>query len=292
MVRGVGILLGLLACWMSTFATCSAQVMVQPNFKTLPLGSDTLCFTYRFVPNDTIDYFVEAADSIIFPGDPLVLRIRSEQIRFVCDSVTANGVYHLRTWMTSYHERSTAGSDSSERTAHPWVGREVHLGIDSLGHRYYGYSNVLNGVIAPGGAFQPLLLPPLDTSCGRQNQSWFYEDTLALVENGVPYPVMHVGYLWRVMDKADTLGTTFRQIQYTLSGVGSLEMNSKQTSFTLLCQSAGFGKLTFDPGLELPYAVFATAENKISLQYSNGIKKNGVHKSLMQAMIKVVHRQH
>lgn len=265
--------------------------MVQPEFKTLPLGKDTLCYSYRFVANDTVDYMIEAADSIVFPGDPVILRLRSERVRYVCDSVTADGVYHLRTWLATYRERSRTGTDSAERTTHPWLDNVVHLGIDSLGHRIYGYSaDASSAVIAPGGAFQPLLLPPLDTSCGRQNQSWLYEDTVALVENGVPYPVMHVGYLWRVMDTADTLGFRFRQIQYTQTGIGQLVMNSKATSFTLSCQSAGYGKLTFEPLVGLPYAVFATAENKVTLLFTDGREKKGVHKSMMQAMMTVVHR--
>lgn len=266
--------------------------MVQPEFKTLPLGKDTLCFVYHFAANDTIDYSIEAADSIVFLGDPILLRLRSERIRFVCDSVTADGVYHLRTWMTAYRERTSSGADTSSRTTHPWLNHVVHLGIDSLGHRMYGYSSdASQAVLAPGGAFQPILLPPLDTSCGRQNQSWLYEDTLALVENGVPYPVIHAGYLWRVMDKADTLGRAFRQIQYTQSGVGKMEMNSTQTSFSMLCQTAGYGKVTFDPVLGLPYAVFATTENKLTIQFPGEADKIGVQKTMMQAMMDVVHKE-
>ncbi len=270
----------------------SAQIQVQEGFKTAPLGKDTLCFSYRFMPNDTIVYHVDASDSISFLGDPIILRIRSEYIQIICDSVTSDQVSHLRLRMLSYAEKSTTGRDSSSRTSHPWVGRVIRLGLDSLGRRVYSYNEQASkAAIAPGGAFQLLLLPPLDTACGRQNQSWFYEDTMALVENGVPYPIMHVGYLWRVLDKADTLGKTFSQIQYTLSGIGRLVLTDEEASFDLQCQSAGYGKLSFDPVYGLPYAIFATVENKLTLNLANGAVKKGQHKTMQHVFLHEIRRR-
>lgn len=291
MVRGAGTV-AIAAVLVLACTALHAQISVQPNVTTLPLGKDTLCFSYRFYPNDTLVYTVEANDSIGFLADPTILRIRRERIRIVCDSVTPDMICHLTLSMISYAEKSSTGNDTSSRSTHPWVNRNVRLGIDTLGRRVYAFNtNAAAGTIAPGGAFQPLLLPPLDTSCGRQNQSWMYEDTIALAENGVPYPLSSVAYLWRVLDKVDTLGKSFRQIQYTSTGFGGLSVRDKQASFDLQCQMAGYGKITFDDVLGLPYAMFATAENRLTMKLSNGHEKEGVHKLMMQTFLVYVHRK-
>lgn len=263
-------------------ATGIAQITLPPRHVQPPLGKDTLCFRYQFSKGDTLLYHIEAADSIAIVGDPVLLRLRIETLRVVCDSVPAPGIYHLTLQTIQAREKTIAGSDSSVRTTHPWVHRISHLVIDSLGHRLAAWNSQPDiALLSPGGAFQPLYFPPIDTSCGRQNQGWLFADTIALAEFGTPYPVASMMWLWRVQDKVDTLGKTFNQIQYTQSGIGSITLKAAETSLTTLCVMAGYGKLTFDTRTNALFHQFTTLENKLEISFDDGTSKEGKHHLMM-----------
>ena len=132
--------------------------------------------------------------------------------------------------------------------------------------------------LAPGGAFQPLILPTLGESCGVQNQSWIVEDTTVLVENGVPEPVFSHQTLWRVVDNVDTLDQTFSQIQYTQTALGSLAMKSSETAFELFAVIAGYGKLSFSESAGVPYHVFLTSHDRLEITSPSGGVRKGTHK--------------
>jgi hypothetical protein len=255
-----------------------AQFNVMPGGTPRPLGKDTICFRYDLRAGDTLVYRIEAHDSVNVENGQRFYKERTETVRIVCDSVTRNGIMFLSTTLLTAKEINVMGADTSVRTTHPWVGRRHVVAIDAVGHRIMAQSdNDSVAGTAPGGTMQPLLLPVLDTSCGVQNQAWLAQDTLILVENAVPNPVLSQQVYWRVLDKGDTLGRTVNRIQYTQTAVGSVVLLTKDLSIDASTVLAGYGRLTFDRKLNVILHQFATVENKFTMQLPNDIRVRGKH---------------
>lgn len=266
-------------------APATAQIQLQPGYQPAPLGKDTLCFLYRFETGDTLIYDIDARDSIWVQGEGRVLKLRRSRVMIVCDSAF-HGTYWLRQIMTSSVERQSTVDTASERATHPWVDRVLTFVMDSLGKRSFAAVTQPDVVaMHPGGPFSPMLLPPLGESCGRQNQSWIVEDTLELTENGVPPPVIANTTLWRVLDKVDTLGRRFRQIQYSTTARGSHKVSGDGMAMTTTAIINSYGKLSFDDLLNLPYHVFATAENKLNIALKSGIERDAMQKTSVDAQL-------
>ena len=266
-----------------------AQIQVETGFQIPPLGSDTTCFRYSFVKGDTLIYTVQSADSITFPGQPVLIKVRNEVVSVICDSVSPESHYTMRITLRNVVEFQSNGVDTATRSESPWVGRSATIVIDSLGNRLRTTSdNDTAATLTPGGAFQPLLLPTLGGSCGVQNQSWLVEDTTLLVENGVPEPVFAHSTLWRVIDATDTLGRHFQQIQYTQTGLGRVQVVSNSVNLDMHAVVASFGKLTLDAVLHVPFHLFATSEDRLEIRLPNGGTQNGKHHMSLNARLREV----
>lgn len=262
-----------------------AQIKLQDGYQPAPLGKDTLCFHYRFESGDTLIYDIDARDSVWVQGEGRVLKLRRSRVMIVCDSA-ANGTSWLRQIMTSSTERHSTADTTSERTTHPWVGREVRFVIDTLGKRSYAAVTRPDVIgMHPGGPFSPLLLPPLGESCGRQNQSWIVEDTVEYSENGVPPSVVAQTALWRVLDNVDTLGRKFRQLQYSTTARGAHKISTDGMAMVTTATLNSYGKLSFDAALNVPYHVFATSENKLNIELKNGIERDAMQKMIVDAQL-------
>lgn len=256
----------------------TAQMRVIPNPNAKPLGKDTICYQYTFFAGDTLIYFVDAQDSVLFPDEPALLKIRREHIRIVCDSVSSGPLFHLTFQTIDAIERQTVASETVERSKHPWIGRISKVTTTPTGLRLQlSNDNPNKAVMGPGGAFSPLILPPLDTNCGVANQSWQHRDSTILVENGAPGPIIDNFYLWRVLGVVDTLGKKYNQIQYTQNGVGYVTMIADKVAVRLAAIVNGYGKLSFDPQLGLPYHVFAVTENKLEISTTGERERKGKH---------------
>lgn len=257
----------------------TSQIQLQQGFSTKPLGKDTLCFSYRWVAGDTAYFAVETNDSITLEGQPVLIKHREERIRIVCDSVTPQRQYVVTMSLTSVKEWQSTGTDSALRTTSPWIGRGITITMDSVGKRYGVRYSDIRPAVSPGGPFAPSLLPNLASSCGRQNESWEHNDTAILVENAIPYPVLLHSTLWRVLDQLDTMGQHLRQIQYTMSGRGRVDVQGDGMSMIMSTITNGYGKLTFDSVVRLPFHSFTTMEHKITLELKNGVTREGKHLS-------------
>ena len=258
-----------------------AQIIPQPGARTAPLGKDTLCFQYHFLPGDSLLFKVEANDSIAFGLAERYAKQRFEWLSVVCDSITQQGHYALHFEVLAAKEITVAypAMDTVLRETSPWKGRLSYVVMDSLGHRLRTWvDDPQRAALTLGGAFQPVPIPTLDTSCGRQNQSWTVRDTTLWVENGVPSPAVRYQALVRVLDKADTLGMRFNQLQYTKSGIGRMLMPaSAQTgAMTFDAVINAYGKLSLETSRRIPFHLFATSENKISIT-AGGRTKEGRH---------------
>ncbi|MFN5876261.1 MAG: hypothetical protein ACK45E_08285 [Ignavibacteria bacterium] len=257
-------------------AHSSAQIRVMPGGKKIVLGKDTLCYRYRFVAGDTLYYAIESKDSIDIDTRGILAKVRSERLKIICDSAS-NGIYHLRLITIRASEYQATETDTVFRPGHPWVGREVRLVIDSLGRRLAESTSSDLAMLCPGGAYQPLRLPVLDSSCGRQNQSWLSEDTVRYAENAVPYPVMNQQVLWRVGDKLDTLGRQCQWIIYSLTGSGMMDMAASQLSMQSSSAIAESGRLVFDNTLAVPLVATIQHDNRFTILSTSGGKTTGKH---------------
>lgn len=269
--------------------TIVGQVQLESGYTPLPLGKDTLCFRYMFNVGDTLLYHVQSEDSILFVGEPTLIKSRTELVLVWCDSIITSNVYRLHLTVIGAREMQRTPTDTADRTSSPWVGRTATLIIDSAGNRLeMSADDATVAAMSPGGAFQPLILPTLGELCGRQNESWLIRDTIALVENSVPPAAFEHATLWRVLDRADTLNRRFIQIQYTQTGIGGLSIRSDNLAMDVKAQVAAFGKLTMDSALQVPFHLFATSENKITLTTLQGTERKGkqlvsVHISLLES---------
>jgi hypothetical protein len=266
-----------------------SQLSVQPGSTTPVVGKDTLCFSYHFVPGDTAYFLSEAIDSVIFPGKQILLKARTEETVFVCDSVTNDTIYHLRTWLRAAHEvQTTAGTtDTVERLIFPWIGRVTHLAVTRLGKRLRVTSDKPTvAATSPGGIFRPLTLPPLGDDCARQYQSWQYADTVFYTENAVPEAIAFTTSLYRALDFADSNMIRFRQLQYAMTSVGSYQPQQVAgLNFSVECVMNSYGKMTFHPGLMLPIHHAATSEQKLKMKRSGQQDESGKHLILMHTRL-------
>lgn len=265
-----------LALCLTLPAQSAAQIRVMPGGKKIVLGKDTLCFRYRFAAGDTLLYSIESKDSIDIDTRGILAKVRSERLKIICDSAL-HGTYHLRLITTRASEYQATETDTVFRPGHPWVGREVRLVIDSLGHRLAVSSSSDLAMLSPGGAYQPLRLPILDSSCGRQNQSWLSEDTVRYVENAVPYPVVNQQVLWRVGDKLDTLGRKGQWIIYSLTGFGMMDMSASQLAMQSTSAIAESGRIVYDNQLGVPLVATIQHDNRFTMLTTSGSKTTGKH---------------
>lgn len=254
-----------------------AQMQIRPGGKPIILGKDTICFRYRFAPSDTLYVRIKSRDSIVMPGYDPIEKERTEGIRIVCDSVRQE-TYWLSMKIMKYNERQISGKDSSSRTVHPWMQRTMRLHIDSLGRRLHASVDDSSRALAsPGGMFQALRLPIIDTSCRRQNQSWLSSDTIMVPENGNPAPEVQQRVLWRVGDLLDTLGRSAAWLQYTLTGLAGVDVPDTSVNVTTVGMVAEYGRLVIDSRLGVPLSSKVWQEVRFMLQSGASRSTSGKH---------------
>lgn len=276
MVRVVVLLL--IVCATAT----QAQFQIAPGGTPRPLGKDTICFRYDLRAGDTLIYDMQAFDSIAVDkaiGESF-RKQRVERVRVVCDSVSRTGVMFLTRQLLATREenyRLAPPYDTTRRANHPWTSRTHRVAIDTLGHRVsVSMHDERRGGVSPGGLFHPQLFPILDTSCGRQNQTWLAIDTVVLVENASPSPVLVQQNYWRVVDVLDTLGRGVKRIQYTQSGTGAFEVAGSDVDGRVTSILASFGVCTFDRVLNVLLHQYVTSEIKFTMTTA-GREAQGKH---------------
>ncbi|MBU3699044.1 MAG: hypothetical protein FGM33_03405 [Candidatus Kapabacteria bacterium] len=262
---------------LSCLAPLQAQMQIRPGGRQIILGRDTICYRYRFAAADTLLYRIESRDSIMVPSFDVVEKWRYEGLRIVCDSVVSD-LYHLTMRLEAFRERQRSGKDSSERRSHPWMQRVVRLVIDSLGRRIQAsIDDSSRAMAAPGGLFQALRLPILDTACGRQQQSWISSDTIFVPENGIPAPEIRQQVFWRVGDHFDTLGRKASWIQYTSTAFGGVDVPDSRLNVTSVGSVAEYCRLVIDRGLGIPLSSFIIQQVRFKIQSGQSRSTTGRH---------------
>lgn len=245
----------------------------------LELVKDTVSFAYKFFPGDKLVYKVESKDSIIFDfGDPLV-RSRYERFRVECDSVSADGLFHLSLTYTDYiAEESFGEMKNVRRDTSPWSNRTIKLTIDSLGKRYSVKPDNYNlAAIAPGGAFQPYLFFSFEENRKAVNESWYIAGTDSLYENGVPAAMLEHNNLFRAGADIDTLDYKCSQFRFVRTANGSFSMKTNEQSIATTVVINSGGNLMISKELQIPIHLFQTIEQKLRVYLSEDSVKIGTH---------------
>jgi len=181
------------------------------------IGPDSVCFAYRFRAGDTLLYRIEAQDSIVLRDRPPLVRHRYETLQMVCDSVDPAGRFWLRLTPIEFLARERQDTLEALRPHSPCLQRTVLLCVDSLGRRHFARAPA-DTLVCPSGAFQLPLMAPLEPECKRIYESWLVQDTVELVENASPAPVLVRTVLARAFPEQDTLGYRCRVLQLVATG--------------------------------------------------------------------------
>ncbi|MBK9246913.1 MAG: hypothetical protein IPM69_02065 [Ignavibacteria bacterium] len=255
---------------------------------------DSVHYKLSFSKYDSLLYRVVSYDSISFQGQLPLLKERAELYLVVCDSVGSNGHFYISQQLTKFASKESSGDVRDRvRTESSWIGRKIWFEIDSVGNRYsYGAEDSLNADVSPGGAFQPNLFFPFKESNHKLGQSWIVESLDDLPENCIPPPLRKQTSIFRSLPTLDTLGALCNQLQYTLTGQGSVQL--RYTNGQMLRTNAviaQFGKMELNRNYLVPHHLFATAEIKLTMKLPDGKELKGIHNLNSNYFLTEIHTQ-
>jgi len=240
---------------------------------------DSVCFSLRFFPGDTLYYRIEAQDSIIINFDEALTKKRYERLRVVCDSVSKNGHFHLALTYTDFVAEESRGEIRDVlRQGSPWTNRTVYLTIDSLGVRHrIRPDNPNRAAISPGGAFQSFLFFGFEEHCKAINESWLVKTSDTLFENGVPGAILNHANLMRAEPDIDTLDYECSRFRFIRTATGNVEViTNEEQVITMVVINSG-GNLFISKKYKVPVYSFQTAEQKLSFFFPDEKDMKGLH---------------
>lgn len=225
-----------------------------------------------FFKGDTVTYRVEAHDSIIVDFNDALVKTRFEMYRVICDSVSRNGLFHLRITLVNYiADEWKRRIPPVRRTTHPWIGRDVFLTIDSLGRRYStGIDDTTIYSMSPGGAFQAQLFVPFGDTYKFINESWNVNTLDTLAENGLPFPIVRRSFLFRGEHPIDTLGHASIRFRYITTGTGAVTVIANETKLRTDAVLNGGGNMILSTKDYIPVHHFSNIEQKMNIKYPDG----------------------
>lgn len=268
----------------SSIATENNETTEIPEIKT-EIVRDTFNFRYKFKEGDTLIYSVMSRDSITIDyGDPLY-RIRFEKIMITCDSVKKNGNFCLTQKLISFNAKESYLEEKNiDRKNTEWLNVPVYIEIDSLGRRISVRNpDSLNGIVAPGGPFQPYLFMSLDsTSKGINkkltNESWLVSSTDTLVENGMPIPTLNQTTLFRMIGLVDTLDLqNVLKMTFIVTSQGLVEVLTDNLKVKTFAKIASGGEIFWDIENWVPKLYTHTMSQRLTIYYPRGVEIPGSH---------------
>lgn len=237
---------------------------------------DTVCFAYRFEKGDLLRYRVVSHDTVYFKEKQPLIKERIEMLEIACDSVGKDGYFYLRYTLKDYVARESMGDIKNlTRTETPWQGKTVSIVLDTLGKRHHAdpAPSSRASALSPGGAFQPVLLIGIFEPCHRVQQSWLVEnEDELLVENGHPAPLRRQTALYEVSPSVDTLGFACLQLQYSLTGQGSVAATDRKPAVRMAAIIAEHGEMMLSKEYGVPVHFFGTSQIKMEIETSDGKK--------------------
>jgi len=201
-----------------------AQLLPAPNSF---LNADTLCYSYKFNAGDTLYYETFGKDSIIIDYEPALTKMRLEQTKLWCDSVTNDGLMYLTFQLVNFiGQEKVLNKDSIIDRKTNWLGRKVSIAINSQGFRSdYKFDNISKPAIAPVGGIVPTWLIPIGKPCTQKNNTWLIDTVYGIPETSIPMTLVRNTALLRAVGKVDTLGYQCNILRATVTGSGIYEFS-------------------------------------------------------------------
>lgn len=239
---------------------------------------DTICYKYSFFAGDTLYFKSSALDSIVIDFQPALTKIRHERVKMWCDSTIGDTAYHISIQMLSATSREKVLNNDTivERFEHPWINKIVSIVIDSTGKRLdYKFGHIKNAVIAPGTAFQPVLLMVLGESCHKENSTWLVKDTYGMPENGTPMPIIAQSSLMRAEKYLDTLGRNCKSLRFTSTAQTIYKVEADEAYANISSRKNFAGYLRLDSALNLPINLWCSSQDILTIKNKDESEKPG-----------------
>lgn len=270
-------------CFTQLFANIQDSTSLEDN-TNLSVFSDTLkkdttCYKFKFLDGDTLIYKIVSLDSIIMGYDLPLIKNRIEKLRIVCDSIDKAGLYNLSFELIGFNSTERQGDNKSiVRTSNAWLHRKSFIRIDSIGIRYgVSIDDSTKASLSPGGGFQPFLFSQLKESCKIQDETWTHTYLMELAENGYPYPLVRMSYLYRAKGLKDTLGKSFKHYEYINTGQGSIELNSNEAKVNISNVINAHSRVFLDKDFNRIVYQFTTQEQKLKIKGKSQDPVSGSH---------------
>jgi len=259
---------------------CVAQKTISEQLPD-SLANKRYCFYYDFRVGDTLIYHAYSRDSMVYDDFPTLSKERNETWRYVIEKKMPNNHVLISIEMIGYAAQESQGSLRNQmRLNSVWTGRKVYVEMDSTGKRYsLAAIDSVTPAVAPGGAFQPIVLVHIGETCMRGKDAWGVGGEENLIENGIPVPLVNYSSLARFTGLVDTLGVACYGMQFTTTGQGISEVsfgNGQEKTATVSSVINQFTKMELSKVYHIPVHSMATAEIKFTLTYPNGKKTKGI----------------
>jgi hypothetical protein len=242
---------------------------------------DSVVLRYRFTEGETLTFRVVAFDSITIndKGGRALARERAELVIYRCEKVLPNDSGFIMSVVTTdYVATETLDTlPPISRTEHDWIGRKIRFQMTPTGSRKYLFGPEDPAGNAPGGPFEPMLLPTLGTperthvgaSDIFQNEQW-------LLETVFP-PIYWKGTVFRVVKgRVDTMGQKTIHLAQTEVATAGHQSPGEGNPKTVTVYNGG-RQFFFAP--DLGYVLGGSGEilARFTMEFPNGNKIDGRH---------------
>lgn len=175
---------------------------------------------YDFTPGESVWYEVATYDTLLLNGANQLLQTaeREYTVSFTCDSLVRDGfAMTMRSHAYSSRERRDT-LPSTTRTSHSWLRRPLSFVMRYDGRRVRFITQIDTPSVAPGGPFQPLLLPFVGEPRALTGKSETFKESHWLLDNASP-PVLWTGSMFRSIEKrVDSAGMPTLELAFAETG--------------------------------------------------------------------------
>lgn len=245
---------------------------------------DTVCVRYTFFANDSAVYELRGQDSISGFEPKPVLKKRVERFAIVCDSVSADGKFFLRSVILSANGTQSGEFDGQKIENEPlpqtlYSRSQFAFSMDSTGKIFE--VQVLPAklsFVSPGGVFQPTLFPHGFGECRAPQVTWLIDnDENWLPMNSSATPSRRDFGIFRPLEDLDTLGERCSSIQYSLTATGAVRLQEAKPPMVIVGTINEFGRVAISERFRIPLHLFASNEQRLTLTTRGGKESKGKH---------------
>ncbi|OYT10570.1 MAG: hypothetical protein B6I18_08435 [Bacteroidetes bacterium 4572_112] len=252
---------------------------------------ETVEYLYRFFPGDTLYYSGYHRDSVIYNYQPALTKERNETLKIWCDSISllpspADTIFspsnpqiiediyfdttklmHMKVELVKFDskEKVLNSREIVERTTAPWVNNVVGFLMDSTGLRYSIYSESTDIISGTSGPFAPELFPKVGSGIRLENDTWLQKDTIYIIENAMPAPIVYSATLMRSQNNIDTLDHKCLSFRYARTAQGTYYVDMPELFIHVTSVINCGYQMRLDQEDYIPVHFMGTSEQKLSM---------------------------